>query len=160
MRSLDGRVALITGAGRGIGREHALLFAAEGAKVVVNDPGVAPDGTGGDASVARMVVEEITSRGGEAVANTDSVADWHRAERIVTAATEAFGDLHVVVNNAGSNASSTVLGTSEQQLDTDLAIHLKGSFALTQHAARYWRTQAKAGINADRAVVKIGRAHV
>src|SRR5215831_16005662 len=101
MGALDGSVAIITGAGRGIGREHALLFAAEGARVVVNDLGGNADGTGADASPAQQVVDEIVAAGGEAVANHDDVTDWTGAERMVETAVEAFGDLHVLVNNAG-----------------------------------------------------------
>src|SRR3954469_22403496 len=101
MGALDGRVAIITGAGRGIGREHALLFAAEGAKVMVNDLGGARDGSGADAGAAQEVVDEIRAAGGEAVANGDDVADWEGAQRMVNAAIENFGDLHVLVNNAG-----------------------------------------------------------
>ena len=101
MGALDGRVAIITGAGRGIGREHALLFAAEGAKVVVNDLGGANDGTGTDATPAQQVVNEIIAMGGEAVANYDNVADWEGAQHMINAAVEAFGDLDILVNNAG-----------------------------------------------------------
>src|SRR5580704_774898 len=101
MGALDGRVTIITGGGRGIGREHALLFAREGAKVVVNDLGGATDGTGSDQTPAQQVVEEIVSAGGEAVANGDDVADWEGAQRLINTAVETFGDLHVLVNNAG-----------------------------------------------------------
>src|SRR3982074_913354 len=101
MGALDGRVAIITGAGRGIGREHALLFAAEGAKVVVNDLGGTRDGSGADVGPAHDVGEEIRAAGGEAVANGDDVADWEGAQRMVNQAVETFGDLHVLVNNAG-----------------------------------------------------------
>src|SRR5438132_9210517 len=101
MGALDGRVASITGAGRGIGREHALLFASEGAKVVVNDLGGAMDGTGDDRSPAQQVVDEIKAAGGEAVANADNVAEWDGGQRLIRSAIDAFGDLHVLVNNAG-----------------------------------------------------------
>src|SRR5213075_1946153 len=100
MGALDGRVAIITGAGRGIGREHALLFASEGAKVVVNDLGGNPDGTGADASPAQQVVDEIKAAGGEAVANYDDIADFEGAQRLVNQAVDTFGDLHILVNNA------------------------------------------------------------
>lgn len=100
MGALEGRVAIITGAGRGIGREHALLYAAEGAKVVVNDLGGAADGTGGDMTPAQQVAEEIKAMGGEAVVNGDNVADWEGAQRLINQAVETFGDLHVLVNNA------------------------------------------------------------
>jgi len=101
MGALDGRVAVITGAGRGIGREHALLFAAEGARVVVNDLGGAVDGSGDDRSPAQQVVDEIRAAGGEAVANADDVCDWEGGKRLIDTAVETFGDLHVLVNNAG-----------------------------------------------------------
>ncbi|MFD8534213.1 SDR family NAD(P)-dependent oxidoreductase [Streptosporangium canum] len=153
MGSLDGRVVLITGAGRGIGREEALFFAAEGAKVVVNDPGVAIDGTGGDAGVAADVVEEITERGGQAVANTDSVADWDGARRMVETALRSFGDLHVVVNNATIERNMGLADLSEEDFDDVLAVKLKGTFAVTHWAARHWRDRFQAGVRADRAVV-------
>src|ERR1700690_308925 len=101
MGALDGRVAIITGAGRGLGREHALLFASEGAKVVVNDLGGAIDGSGDDRSAAQEVVDEIEAAGGSAVANGENVADWEGGKRLIEAAISAFGDVHVLVNNAG-----------------------------------------------------------
>ncbi|MEV4477713.1 SDR family NAD(P)-dependent oxidoreductase [Nonomuraea sp. NPDC049504] len=153
MGSLDGRVVLITGAGRGIGREEALFFAAEGAKVVVNDPGVAIDGSGGDAGVAAKVVEEITAGGGQAVASTDSVADWDGARRMVETALDSFGDLHVVVNNATIERNMGLTDLSEQDFDDVLAVKLKGTFAVTRWAARHWRERFQAGVRADRAVV-------
>ncbi|GGO71917.1 SDR family NAD(P)-dependent oxidoreductase [Nonomuraea cavernae] len=153
MGSLDGRVVLITGAGRGIGREEALFFAAEGAKVVVNDPGVAIDGTGGDAGVAADVVEEITVRGGHAVADTDDVADWDGARRMVETALRTFGDLHVVVNNATIERNLGLTDLSEEDFDDVLAVKLKGTFAVTRWAARHWRDRYQAGVRADRAVV-------
>ncbi|MGW6497713.1 SDR family NAD(P)-dependent oxidoreductase [Nonomuraea angiospora] len=153
MGSLDGRVVLITGAGRGIGREEALFFAAEGAKVVVNDPGVAVDGTGGDAGVAADVVEEITACGGQAVANTDSVADWDGARRMVNTALQSFGDLHVVVNNATIERNMGLTDLPEEDFDDVLAVKLKGTFAVTHWAARHWRDRFQAGARADRAVV-------
>ncbi|MDP9868518.1 MULTISPECIES: SDR family NAD(P)-dependent oxidoreductase [Streptosporangium] len=153
MGSLDGRVVIITGAGRGIGREEALRFAAEGAKVVVNDPGVAIDGTGGDAGVAAEVVEEIIARGGQAVANTDSVASWDGARRMVETALESFGDLHVVVNNATIERNMGLADLSEEDFDEVVAVKLKGTFAVTHWAARHWRHRFRAGVRADRAVV-------
>jgi NAD(P)-dependent dehydrogenase (short-subunit alcohol dehydrogenase family) len=151
MGALDGRVVLITGAGRGIGREEALYFAGEGAKVVVNDPGVAPDGTGGDAGVAASVVAEIVAAGGEAVASTDSVSDWEGARRMVDAAVDAFGDLHVVVNNATIKADGPMTAMTEAQFDDVVAVKLKGTFAVSRWAARYWRDRRESGI--DRAIV-------
>jgi len=145
MGALDGRVAIITGAGRGIGREHALLFAAEGAKVVVNDLGGAADGTGGDKTPAEEVVAEIVAAGGEAVANADNVADWEGGQRLVNAAVEAFGDLHVLVNNAGILRDRVLVNMTEGEWDAVIAVHLKGHFVPSRFAASYWREQAKAG---------------
>ena len=145
MGTLDGRIAIITGAGRGIGREHALLFAAEGAKVVVNDLGGALDGSSEAASPAEEVVAEIQAMGGEAVANHDNVADWEGGARLVQCALEAFGDLHVLVNNAGILRDRVLVNLSEQDWDSVINVHLKGHFVPTRHAATYWREQAKAG---------------
>ena len=153
MNTLKGRVAVITGAGRGLGREHALLFAAEGAKVVVNDLGGNPDGTGADASPANQVVEEIRAAGGEAVASHDDVTDWEGAKRLVDAAVETFGDLHVLVNNAGILRDRMLVNMSEDEWDSVVKVHLKGHFAPLHHAAVYWRDQVKAGNEAKRAVV-------
>ena len=145
MGALDGRVAIITGAGRGIGREHALLFAAEGAKVVVNDLGGAADGTGGDLTPAQQVVDEIKAMGGEAVANGDNVADWEGGQRLVNAAIEAFGDLDILVNNAGILRDRVLVNMTEEEWDAVVAVHLKGHFVPTRWAAAYWREQTKAG---------------
>ncbi|HVB52075.1 MAG TPA: SDR family oxidoreductase [Acidimicrobiales bacterium] len=145
MGALDGRVAIITGAGRGIGREHALLFAAEGAKVVVNDLGGGLDGSKGEATPAEEVVEEIRAMGGEAVANHDNVADWAGGERLIHSALEAFGDLHVLVNNAGILRDRVLVNQSEDDWDSVINVHLKGHFVPSRHAATYWREQAKAG---------------
>ena len=153
MGSLDGRVALITGAGQGIGREHALFFAAEGAKVVVNDPGVAIDGSGGDVSVAQQVAGEIVAAGGQAVANTDSVADWEGARRLVQTALDAFDDLHVVINNAGILRNQLLVNMTESEFDAVTDVHLKGTFAASHWAAVYWRERSKAGEIVDRAIV-------
>ena len=145
MGALDGRVAIITGAGRGIGREHALLFAAEGAKVVVNDLGGNMDGTGADKSAAQTVVEEIQAMGGEAVVNGDNVADWEGGQRMINAAIEAFGDLHILVNNAGILRDRVLVNMTEEEWDAVIAVHLKGHFIPTRWAAAYWREQVKAG---------------
>ncbi len=153
MNTLKGRVAVITGAGRGIGREHALRFAAAGAKVVVNDLGGNPDGTGADATPAQQVVNEIVAAGGEAVANHDDVTDWAGAERLITTALEAFGDLHVLVNNAGILRDRMLVNMTEDEWDAVIKVHLKGHFAPLRHAAAYWRDQHKAGNEAPRAVV-------
>jgi NAD(P)-dependent dehydrogenase (short-subunit alcohol dehydrogenase family) len=143
--ALDGRIAIITGAGRGIGREHALLFAAEGAKVVVNDVGGALDGSSTTASPAEEVVAEITAMGGEAAANHDNVADWEGGARLVAFAVETFGDLHVLVNNAGILRDRVLVNLSEDDWDAVINVHLKGHFVPSHHAATYWREQAKAG---------------
>ena len=145
MGALDGRVAVITGAGRGIGREHALLFAAEGAKVVVNDLGGTLDGSGDDRSPAQQVVDEITAMGGEAVSDDHNVADWDGAKQLIDATLEAFGDLHVLVKNAGILRDRVLINLSEEDWDSVIHVHLKGHFAPTRHAAAYWREQTKAG---------------
>ncbi|MGH9213284.1 MAG: SDR family oxidoreductase [Acidimicrobiales bacterium] len=153
MNTMKGRVAIITGAGRGIGREHALLFAAEGAKVVVNDLGGDPDGTGADASPANQVVDEIVAGGGEAVANHDDVCDWDGAKRLVDTAIDQYGDLHVLVNNAGILRDRMLVNMTEDEWDAVVKVHLKGHFAPLRHAAAHWREQAKDGVEAKRAVV-------
>jgi NAD(P)-dependent dehydrogenase (short-subunit alcohol dehydrogenase family) len=145
MGSLSGRVAIVTGAGRGIGREHALLLAGEGAKVVVNDLGGDKSGSGVDTSAAQSVVDEIVALGGEAVANTDSVSSWEGAQRLVAQAVETFGDLHVLVNNAGILRDQVIVNMSEEDWDSVVDVHLKGHFCPTRHAAAYWRNQSKAG---------------
>lgn len=142
MGQLDGRVAVITGAGGGLGREHALLFAAEGAKVVVNDVRGAED-----------VAAEIRAGGGEAIAVAGSVADMSVGQELVRAAVEAFGDLHAVVNNAGVIRDAMLVSMTEDQFDQVVAVHLKGAFSVTQAAAQYWRAQAKEGVVVDRAIV-------
>jgi NAD(P)-dependent dehydrogenase (short-subunit alcohol dehydrogenase family) len=153
MGALEGRVAIITGAGRGIGREHALLFASEGAKVVVNDLGGANDGTGSDQTPAQQVVEEIKAMGGEAVANGDNVADWEGGQRLVNAAVEAFGDLHVLVNNAGILRDRVLVNMTEEEWDAVIHVHLKGHFVPTRWAAAYWREQSKAGKEVKASVI-------
>jgi NAD(P)-dependent dehydrogenase (short-subunit alcohol dehydrogenase family) len=145
MGALEGRVAIITGAGRGIGREHALLFAAEGAKVVVNDLGGNPDGTGGDKTPAEEVVAEIEKMGGEAIANGDNVASWEGGQRMINSAIEAFGKLDILVNNAGILRDRVLVNMTEEEWDAVVAVHLKGHFVPTRWAAAYWREQVKAG---------------
>jgi NAD(P)-dependent dehydrogenase (short-subunit alcohol dehydrogenase family) len=151
--ALDGRIAVITGAGRGIGREHALLFAREGAKVVVNDLGGAEDGSGADTGPAHQVVEEIKAMGGEAVANTDNVADFDGAERLIQTAIDSFGDVNVLVNNAGILRDRMLINMSEAEWDDVIRVHLKGHFAPMRFAAAYWREQSKAGRPVNAAVV-------
>jgi NAD(P)-dependent dehydrogenase (short-subunit alcohol dehydrogenase family) len=145
MGALEGRVAIITGSGRGIGREHALLFAQEGAKVVINDLGGAIDGSGDDRTPAEQVVDEIKAMGGEAVANADNVAEWEGGERLIQTAVETFGDLHILVNNAGILRDRVLVNMSEQEWDSVIHVHLKGHFVPTRFAAAYWREQTKAG---------------
>ena len=153
MGALEGRVAIITGSGRGIGREHALLFASEGAKVVVNDLGGAVDGSGDDRSPAEQVVDEIKEMGGEAVANGDNVADWEGGQRLVNSAIEAFGDLHILVNNAGILRDRVLVNMTEEEWDAVIHVHLKGHFVPTRWAAAYWREQSKAGKEVKAAIV-------
>jgi NAD(P)-dependent dehydrogenase (short-subunit alcohol dehydrogenase family) len=145
MGALDGRVAIITGAARGLGRQHALLFAGEGAKVVVNDLGGDMHGEGGDPSAAMQVVEEIKAMGGEAVVNGENVSDWDGAQRLVQQAVDTYGDLHVLVNNAGILRDRVIINMTEAEWDAVVNVHLKVHFAPTRHAAVYWREQTKAG---------------
>jgi NAD(P)-dependent dehydrogenase (short-subunit alcohol dehydrogenase family) len=153
MGALDGRVAIITGAGRGIGREHALLFAAEGAKVVVNDLGGSMDGIGDDRTPAQQVVDEIKEMGGEAVVNADNVADWEGGQRLINTAVETFGDLHVLVNNAGILRDRVLVNMTEEEWDAVIHVHLKGHFVPTRWAATYWREQSKAGKEVKASVI-------
>jgi NAD(P)-dependent dehydrogenase (short-subunit alcohol dehydrogenase family) len=153
MGALDGRVAIITGAGRGLGREHALLFAQEGAKVVVNDLGGDMHGDGGDPSPAMEVVAEIEAMGGEAVVNGANVADWDGAQQLVQQAVDTFGDLHVLVNNAGILRDRVVVNMTEQEWDAVVTVHLKGHFAPTHFAAAYWRERTKAGHDVQASIV-------
>jgi len=153
MGALEGRVAIITGAGRGIGREHALLFASEGAKVVVNDLGGAIDGSGDDRTPAEQVVSEITAAGGTAIANDDDIANWDGGKRLVDAAVEAFGELHVLVNNAGILRDRVLVNMTEEEWDSVIHVHLKGHFVPTRHAAAYWREQSKSGREVKAAIV-------
>ena len=149
----EGRIAIVTGAGRGIGREHALSLAAHGAKVVVNDLGAAVDGSGGDLSPAEQVVQEIKGMGGEAIANGDSVSSWEGAQRLINTAIETFGDLHVVVNNAGILRDRVLANMTEEEWDAVINVHLKGTFAPSRWAAAYWRERAKAGQPVDGRII-------
>jgi len=144
-RLCEGKIAIVTGAGRGIGREHALSLASQGAKVVVNDLGGNIDGSGGDLSPAEQVVQEIKGMGGEAVANGDSVSDWAGAERLINTAIETFGDLNIVVNNAGILRDRMLFSMSEAEWDAVINVQLKGTFAPSRFACVYWREQSKAG---------------
>jgi NAD(P)-dependent dehydrogenase (short-subunit alcohol dehydrogenase family) len=149
----EGRVVIVTGAGRGIGRGHALEFARQGAKVVVNDIGAELDGTGGSDSPAQQVVDEIRSGGGEAVVNGDDVADWDGAQRLVRTAVETFGGLDTVVNNAGFVRDRMFVNATEDEWDAVVRVHLKGHFCVGRWAASYWRDQAKAGETVDARIV-------
>ncbi|MGH2777553.1 MAG: SDR family oxidoreductase [Actinomycetota bacterium] len=145
MGLLDEKVAIVTGAGRGIGREHALALASEGAKVLVNDLGGSAAGEGSDQTPAQQVADEITSAGGEAAANYDNVADFQGAENMVKQAVEQFGKLDILVNNAGILRDRMLVNLSEDEWDAVINVHLKGHYAPTRHAAAYWRAQSKAG---------------
>ena len=149
----DGRVVIVTGAGRGIGREEALLFAAEGAKVVVNDLGKEMDGSGNPQPVAQQVVDEIVAAGGEAVANSDDVSDWEGAQRLINTAIDTFGRLDTLVNNAGILRDRMLVNMTEEEWDAVIKVHLKGTFAPSRWAAAYWRERAKAGETNDARIV-------
>src|SRR5436305_9504372 len=142
---LSGKVAIVTGAGRGIGRSHALALAKAGAKVVVNDLGAGVAGEGSDAGPAQQVVEEIRAAGGEASTNGENVADFAGAERLVQQAIEEFGRLDILVNNAGILRDRMIVNMTEQEWDAVINVHLKGHFAPTRHAAAYWRERSKEG---------------
>lgn len=149
----EGRVAIVTGAARGIGRGHALEFARQGAKVVVNDLGVALDGTGGSKNPADEVVDEIRAAGGEAVANGADVADFTQTKQLVEQAVDTFGRLDVVVNNAGFVRDRMFVSCSEEEWDAVVRVHLKGHFCLSRHACEYWRARSKAGEPVDARIV-------
>ncbi|MDQ1455406.1 MAG: hypothetical protein QOH28_1026 [Actinomycetota bacterium] len=149
----EGRVVVVTGAGRGIGREHALAFAREGARVIVNDLGVTAAGTGADTDPAQQVVNAIHALGGAAIANTDDVADWEGARRLVQSALDGFGRLDVLVNNAGFVRDRMLFTTSEEEWDAVIRVHLKGHFAVTRHASEYWRGRSKGGDALDARIV-------
>ena len=141
----EGRVVVVTGAGQGLGRAHALAFAAEGAKVVVNDIGAELDGTGGSTGPAGEVVDLIRGNGGEAVANADDVSSWNGSANIIQTAVDAFGKLDVLVNNAGIVRDRMIVSIEEHEIDAVLAVHLKGTIATMRHAANHWRERSKAG---------------
>ncbi|MGX1806475.1 SDR family oxidoreductase [Nocardia sp. NPDC055321] len=158
MGLLEGRVAVVTGAGRGIGREHALLFAREGAAVVVNDLGGSNSGEGVDVGPAQEVANEIVAAGGRAVANTDNIADWAGAKNLIDQAVSEFGRLDAVINNAGILRDAFIAGMDEAQWDAVVAVHLKGHAAVLRHAAGYWKDQSKAGNQPNAAVVNTASA--
>ncbi len=150
----EGRVCIVTGAGRGIGREHALMLAEQGAKVVVNDLGGEMDGSGGASSgPAQSVVEEIEAMGGEAVSNGDDISSFAGAERLITTAVETFGDLHAVINNAGILRDRMLTNMTEAEWDAVIQVHLKGTFGPSRFAAGYWRERAKAGEAVDGRII-------
>jgi NAD(P)-dependent dehydrogenase (short-subunit alcohol dehydrogenase family) len=149
----QGRVVVVTGAGRGLGRSYALAFAREGAKVVVNDLGTDPTGRGQDGAAAQSVVAEIHAFGGEAVANSDDVAEWDSAARIIKTAIDTFGDLDVVVNNAGFVRDRMFVNATLDEWDAVVKVHLRGHFCVSRHAVDYWRGRSKQGLKVDARII-------
>ena len=149
----DGRIVVITGAGRGIGREHALEFASQGAKIVVNDLGAEVDGTGSSAGPAGQVVDEIRGMGAEAVANGDDVSDYEGAGRLIQTAIDTFGGLDVLVNNAGILRDRMLVNMTIEEWDAVIRVHLRGTFAPMRHASEYWRNRSKAGETNDARII-------
>ncbi|HRV69057.1 MAG TPA: SDR family oxidoreductase [Marmoricola sp.] len=158
MGALDGRVAVITGAGRGIGREHALLFAREGATVVVNDLGGSNEGLGADAGPAQQVVDEIVAMGGTAIASSDNVATWSGAKSLIDQAVAEFGHLDILVNNAGILRDGFIASLEESQWDDVINVHLKGHFAPLHFASAYWKEKSKAGEQIAASVINTASA--
>jgi NAD(P)-dependent dehydrogenase (short-subunit alcohol dehydrogenase family) len=152
-RLCEGRVAIVTGAGRGIGREHSLMLAEQGAKVVVNDLGGEMDGSGRATGPAQEVVDEIVAAGGEATANTDDISDWEGAQRLVNQAVETFGGLDILINNAGILRDRMLTNMTEEEWDAVIKVHLKGTFAPSRWAAAYWRERSKAGETNDARII-------
>src|SRR5581483_8998350 len=149
----DGRVVIVTGAGRGLGRAHALEFARQGAKVVVNDFGVERDGREPSSDAANTVVDEIRAAGGEATANAGDIADWDDAAKLVRTAIDTYGGLDVLVNNAGIVRDRMIVNTGEDEWDAVVRVHMKGHFAPTNHAANYWRERSKNGEPVDARII-------
>ncbi len=149
----EGRVCIVTGAGRGLGREYARSLARHGAKVVVNDLGGGRDGTGADTGPAQEVVDEITATGGDAAANTDDVSSWDGAANLVQQAIDTFGGLDVLVNNAGILRDRMLFSMTEEEWDGVIRVHLKGTFAPSHHAATFWRERSKSGEPVDARLV-------
>jgi len=149
----DGRVAIVTGAGRGVGRAYALMLASQGASVVVNDLGSASDGRGEDQSPAHEVVATIEAAGGKAVVNTSDVSDWNQAQEMVQQAVDSFGRLDILINNAGILRDRMLVNMSEDEWDSVIRVHLKGTFAPMHHAANHWRMEQKAGKPVDARVI-------
>ncbi len=149
----DNRTVIITGAARGLGRAYALAFGAEGANVVVNDIGTSLSGEGRDTSAADAVVAGIKAAGGQALANYEDITDWDAAKRIVDAAVAAFGDLHVVVNNAGIVRDRMLVSATPEEWDATMHVHLRGHFCLSRHAVDYWRAKQKAGSDPDARII-------
>jgi NAD(P)-dependent dehydrogenase (short-subunit alcohol dehydrogenase family) len=149
----DGRTVIITGGARGLGRAYALAFGAEGANVVVNDIGASLQGEGRDTGAADAVVAEIKGEGGQAIANYEDITDWEAAKRIVDSAVAAFGDLHVVVNNAGIVRDRMFVSATTDEWDATMRVHLRGHFCIARHAVDYWRARQKAGATVDARII-------
>lgn len=157
-RICEGRVVIVTGAGRGIGKSHALEFARHGAKVVVNDVGAEVDGTGSSDGPAGAVVEEIRDLGGEAIANGEDISDWEGAQRVINSALTHFGGLDILVNNAGILRDRMIVNMTDLEWDSVMRVHLRGTFAMTRWAATYWREKSKAGVINDARVINTSSA--
>jgi NAD(P)-dependent dehydrogenase (short-subunit alcohol dehydrogenase family) len=153
MKLCEGRVAIVTGAGRGLGRSHALMLAEQGAAVVVNDLGSSADGIGADATPAEEVAALIRERGGKAVVDTNNVAEWAGAKAMVDKAVSAFGGLDILVNNAGILRDRMLINMTEDEWDSVVKVHMKGTFAPMHHAGNHWRAQHKAGKKVDARII-------